>query len=84
MTPDDVIGEFMRADPVEGHVAYLDANAMAAEIVRLRAVVERVRGCQRLYVYDDEVMLRTGIEEAGEDGPYMRAADILAALGEAQ
>jgi hypothetical protein len=57
-----------------------DVADMKAERDRLAACVERVRGCERLYVYDDEVMMRRGIEEVGADGPYMRAADILAAL----
>jgi purine nucleoside phosphorylase len=45
MTPDDVIGEFMRSAPYIDGVAqthYLDANAMAAEIVRLRAQIAAV------------------------------------------
>jgi len=47
MTTDDVMREFTRSVPYIDGVAethYLDANAMAAEIVRLRACVERVRG----------------------------------------
>jgi hypothetical protein len=76
MTPDDVIGEFMRsATSVEGgaDMHYLDVSSMAAEIVRLRATVERVRGCERYFegpYYHERCI----------GGDWMRAADILAAL----
>jgi hypothetical protein len=45
MTTDDVIGEFMRRAPYIDGVAethYLDATAMAAEIVRLRESVREL------------------------------------------
>jgi len=53
MTPDDVIGEFMRSAPyIDGVVQthYLDANAMAAEIVRLRGLLE----CLEESVFDQK------------------------------
>jgi hypothetical protein len=72
MTTEDVMGEFMRSEPhIDGteQTHYLDANAMAAEIVRLRAMVERVRFlCERA-------------AEKTADG-YVDAYSILDALGD--
>jgi len=57
MTTDDVIGEFMRSAPHIDGVAethYLDANAMAAEIVRLRACTggRMTRACATCACWD--------------------------------
>jgi len=88
MTPDDVIGEFMRSAPYIDGVAqthYLDANAMAAEIVRLRAQIAAVLALPTWDTWNFE----PGAEETGfplndleRNGAYVKSDDILAALVE--
>jgi hypothetical protein len=70
--------------PIEGlkkqcRDEYAAAKALTADRDRLAAAVERVRGCERV---DCVVDWENGLlfEEPQCDGPYMLAADILAAL----
>jgi hypothetical protein len=73
MTTDDVMREFIRSVPYIDGVAeshYVDAHAMAAEIVRLRACVERVRGIvslQNAITYQTVGQYRTALLAALED-----------------
>jgi len=93
MTPDDVIGEFMRsATSVEGgaDMHYLDVSSMAAEIVRLRATVERVRGLPtwdhdptgdtRMYATMGKMQEACLTLTDPYAGDWAKTADILAAL----
>jgi hypothetical protein len=86
MTTDDVIGEFLRSAPYIDGVAethYLDANAMAAEIVRLRACVERVRAVQQyrpIGYADCDVVGKDDMAEFSDRTVLVRYRDILAAM----
>ena len=49
---DDILLEYTQGDSVEGHVAYLDTDAMADEIARLR---EALREVMAQYEYETDV-----------------------------